>query len=188
MPSWRRGLRVNGMHTIQPAEAVDTLVIGGGQAGLAVGYHLQRQRVPFLIVDANPRIGDAWRNRWDSLRLFSPAAFDGLAGMPFPAADFAFPTKDEMADYLQAYAARFDLPVRTGVRIDRLWHADGRFQAQAGERLSGGQRRCRHGGLSAAAHPRLLCATVASDRPVAREPVPQPIAARGGWRSGGGRG
>ena len=99
---------------------VDTIVIGGGQAGLAVGYHLRRQHLPFIILDANERVGDAWRNRWDSLRLFSPARFDGLDGMPFPAASFAFPTKDEMASYLESYAARFELPVKTSTRVERL--------------------------------------------------------------------
>lgn len=105
------------MHDI---ETIDTVVIGGGQAGLSVGYHLARRRVPFVIIEANSRIGDSWRNRWDSLRLFSPAKFDGLNGMPFPGDQNGFPTKDEMADYLEAYARRFSLPVRTGVRVDRV--------------------------------------------------------------------
>jgi putative flavoprotein involved in K+ transport len=112
-------------------ERVETLVIGGGQAGLSVGYHLARRGLPFLIVDASDRIGDVWRRRWDSLRLFTPARFDGLDGMPFPAPPFSFPTKDEMADYLEAYAARFQLPVRTGVRVDRLHREHGRFVAEA---------------------------------------------------------
>jgi putative flavoprotein involved in K+ transport len=115
-------------------ERIETVVVGGGQAGLSVGYHLARRGRPFLILDAHQRVGDAWRNRWDSLRLFTPARYSGLAGMPFPAADFSFPTKDEMADYLEAYAARFRLPVRTGVTVDRLWRADGRFVVAAGER------------------------------------------------------
>jgi putative flavoprotein involved in K+ transport len=113
-------------------ERVETLVIGGGQAGLSVGYHLARLGVKFLILDAHRRIGDAWRTRWDSLRLFTPARYDGLAGMPFPAAAHAFPTKDEMADYLEAYAARFDLPVRTGVRVDHLGRDGDRFVVHAG--------------------------------------------------------
>ena len=66
------------------SEHVDTLVIGGGQAGLAVGYHLSQRGLPYAIVDANDRIGDAWRNRWDSLRLFTPKRLDALPGMPFP--------------------------------------------------------------------------------------------------------
>src|SRR5262245_50196483 len=110
----------------QTSERVHTIVIGGGQAGLSVGYYLKRQGRPFVILEANQRIGDTWRRRWDSLRLFTPAKFDGLVGMPFPAPPFSFPTKDEMADYLERYAARFDLPVRTGVKVDRLTR-EGRF-------------------------------------------------------------
>ena len=101
-------------------ERIETIVIGGGQSGLAVGYHLTRQGRPFVILDANERIGDSWRKRWDSLRVFTPARLDGLPGMQFPASASSFPTKDEVADYLAAYAARFDLPVRTGVRVDGL--------------------------------------------------------------------
>ena len=97
---------------------VDTLVIGGGQAGLAVGYHLRRQRVPFVILDQNQTIGDAWRNRWDSLRLFTPARYSELPGLRFPGPPSAYPTKDEIANYLEAFARHFELPVRTGVRVD----------------------------------------------------------------------
>lgn len=101
-------------------EHVDTVVIGGGQSGLAVGYFLERLGIPFLILEANARVGDSWRHRWDSLRLFTPARYDGLPGMPFPARPSSFPTKDEMADYLAAYAERFALPVRTGACVDRV--------------------------------------------------------------------
>ena len=79
---------------------IETVVIGGGQAGLSVGYHLAQRSVPFVILDAHDRVGDIWRERWDSLHLFTPARFDGLAGMPFPAPPFSFPAKNEMADYL----------------------------------------------------------------------------------------
>jgi putative flavoprotein involved in K+ transport len=117
-------------------ERTGTLIIGGGQAGLSAGYQLARRGLPFLIVDANRRVGDPWRNRWDSLRLFTPARFDGLAGLPFPAPGHTFPTKDEMADYLESYAEHFQLPVRTGVRIDRLFREDGAFAATwAGGRI-----------------------------------------------------
>ncbi len=115
-------------------EAIDTVVIGGGQAGLSVGYHLSRRGVPFVILEANQRVGDSWRQRWDSLRLFTPAKFDGLNGMPFPAAPNSFPTKDDMADYLEAYARRFSLPLRTGVRVDRISKADGRLIVSVGPR------------------------------------------------------
>ena len=87
-----------------------------------------------MILDANERIGDGWRNRWDSLRLFTPARYDGLPGWPFPAPAWSFPTKDEMADYLEAYAARFALPVRTGVRVDRLSREADGYVVAAGDR------------------------------------------------------
>ncbi len=116
------------------SETFHTIVIGGGQAGLSVGYYLARQGRRFVILDASPRVGDAWRHRWDSLRLFTPAVFDGLAGMKFPARPFSFPTKDEMADYLEAYAHRFQLPIRSGVRVDRLTRSGSRYLIEAGAR------------------------------------------------------
>lgn len=115
-------------------EHIETVVIGGGQAGLSVGYHLARRGLPFVILDANERVGDSWRDRWDSLRLFTPARFSGLDGMPQPGSPDAFLTKDAMADYLQAYADRFALPVRTATRVDRLTRHNGRFEITAGER------------------------------------------------------
>jgi putative flavoprotein involved in K+ transport len=108
-------------------EQVPAVVIGGGQAGLSVGYHLQRLAVPFVILDAQDSVGGAWRNRWDSLRLFTPARFDGLDGKPFPAPSHSFPTKDEMADYLEEYATEFALPVRSGERVRRLSRQNGSF-------------------------------------------------------------
>ena len=115
------------------SERFETVVIGGGQAGLSVGYHLARRGRPFVILDANQRIGDAWRKRWDSLRLFTPARYCGLNGWRFPARGVAFPTKDEMGDYLEAYAARFDLPVRTGVRVDELSRQGERYVLTSGD-------------------------------------------------------
>jgi putative flavoprotein involved in K+ transport len=116
---------VNGEH-------FETVVIGGGQAGLAAAYHLKKRGRPAVILDENERIGDAWRNRWDSLRLFTHARLAGLPGLRFPAPRWSFPTKDEMGDYLKAYAERFELSVRTGVRVDRLSKEDGRFVIDAG--------------------------------------------------------
>jgi putative flavoprotein involved in K+ transport len=121
------------MTSTRRTERIDTLVIGGGQAGLSVGYHLARRDLPFLILDASERVGDSWRRRWDSLRLFTPARFDALDGMPFPAEPGYFPTKDEMADYLEAYAARFDLPVQNNARVRRLTRENGRFVVLAGD-------------------------------------------------------
>jgi putative flavoprotein involved in K+ transport len=111
---------------------VETLVIGGGQAGLSVGYQLAKSRMDFIIVDANERIGDAWRKRWDSLRLFTPARYNALNDMALPGPSHAFSTKDEVADYLEAYAARFELPVQTGVRVSRLSRNGQGFMAEAG--------------------------------------------------------
>lgn len=111
----------------------NTVVIGGGQAGLATGYFLKQHGEDFVILDKNERTGDSWRDRWDSLRLFTPARFDGLPGMPYPAPAYTFPTKDEMADYLEAYAARFELPVRTGTRVERLSRTDSRYVIEAGD-------------------------------------------------------
>lgn len=119
------------------SERVGTLIIGAGQTGLSAGYHLQRRGLPFLILDADERIGDHWRERWDSLRLYSPARSDNLPGMRFPAPAYHYPTGREMGDYLEAYAGRFKMPVRSGVRVDRLERAeDGRrgFVATAGGR------------------------------------------------------
>jgi putative flavoprotein involved in K+ transport len=119
------------MHAVSDAERIETVVVGGGQAGLSVGYHLARRGLSFVILDANERIGDSWRKRWDALRLFTPARFNGLDGMPFPGSAHSFSTKDEVADYLETYAARFRLPVRTGVRVKRLSRNGARFLVDA---------------------------------------------------------
>ena len=83
----------------------------------------QQQR-NFVILDAHARVGDAWRTRWEGLRLFTPGRLNSLPGMPFPGDPHGFPTKDEVADYLEAYAATMELPVRTGVRVTDVWPAD----------------------------------------------------------------
>lgn len=107
------------MRAYDDREHFETVIVGAGQAGLATGYHLAAQGLDFVIVDAR-RVGDAWRQRWDSLRLFTPAALDGLPGMRFPAPPDAYPAKDEMADYLEAYAMRFGLPLRLGTSVHRV--------------------------------------------------------------------
>jgi putative flavoprotein involved in K+ transport len=121
------------MNNQHSSKRIQTLVIGGGQAGLSVGYHLAKRGISFLILDANQRIGDAWRNRWDSLRLFTPARYCGLPGLPFPGRGDASPTKDQMADYLESYAQRFHLPVQNGVKVDRLYKEGNTFVATAGD-------------------------------------------------------
>ena len=120
------------MQTQNNATRIHTVVIGGGQAGLAVGYHLARRGVRFLILDAGQRVGDAWRNRWDSLRLFTPARYVNLPGFRLPARGDSFPSKEQMADYLEAYSRRFHLPVRTGLSVDRVSRRGDRFLVSAG--------------------------------------------------------
>jgi putative flavoprotein involved in K+ transport len=115
------------------AEHVQTVIIGGGQAGLAAGYHLEQQGQQFLILDGGDRVGDSWRGRWPSLQLYTPAKLDGLPGMPFPAPRSSWPTTNEFADYLERYAKHFDLPVRTGVHVDRLSRNGDGYVITAGE-------------------------------------------------------
>jgi putative flavoprotein involved in K+ transport len=122
------------MNSSNSAERVDAVVIGGGQSGLSVGYCLARYNLSFVVLDAHPRIGDAWRTRWDSLRLFTPAKYDGLIGLPFPAPAFSFPTKNQMADYLETYARTFQLPVHTGMRVNRVSRDGTRYVVEAGDR------------------------------------------------------
>jgi putative flavoprotein involved in K+ transport len=114
------------------SEHFDTIIIGGGQAGLAVGYHLARRDRSFVILEAKDRVGDIWRDRYDSLRLYSPARYDTLPGWPMPLDGWAYPTKDDMADYLEAYAARFELPVITGVAVDSLRRDGDGYAVRAG--------------------------------------------------------
>jgi putative flavoprotein involved in K+ transport len=113
-------------------ERFDTVVVGAGQAGLAVGHHLAARDIDFVIVDGDDRVGDSWRRRWDSLRLFTPARYSGLPGMPFPAAPDHLPDKDEVADYLARYAERFDLPLRMRTRVRTLGADGDRFVLATG--------------------------------------------------------
>jgi putative flavoprotein involved in K+ transport len=118
---------------------VETLVIGAGQAGLSTGYHLQRLGRSFVILDAAARLGEQWRQQWDTLRLYSPAGFDGLPGLPFPAERWSFPGKDEVAAYIEQYATHHQLPVRLGVRVESL---DARTEGGYRVRTSAGEWTC----------------------------------------------
>jgi putative flavoprotein involved in K+ transport len=121
--------------------ALDVLVVGGGQAGLAMGYHLTQRGLRFQIVESGPELGSAWRSRWDSLRLFTPGRYDNLPGLPFPASADSYPGKDDVADYLAAYAAEFDLPVRRDTPVTSLARAgDGSYLVKVGpDALEAGQ-------------------------------------------------
>jgi putative flavoprotein involved in K+ transport len=112
---------------------IETLIVGAGQAGLATGYHLSKLGREFLVVDGNARVGDNWRCHYDSLKLYSPAKFDGLPGRRFPGDPWHFPSKDEVASYLEQYAVEMNLPVRLRTRVDRLVpRDDGGFAAHIG--------------------------------------------------------
>jgi putative flavoprotein involved in K+ transport len=117
------------MKSLTAARSVDVLVIGSGQAGLAAGYWLARTPLSFLLVDGVKRVGDSWRARWDSLTLFTPAAYSSLPGLRVPGLPDADPTKDSIADYLERYAQHFQLPVQLGSRVTELVRQDGRFRA-----------------------------------------------------------
>jgi putative flavoprotein involved in K+ transport len=115
------------------SERHETIVIGGGQAGLALGHLLAKQNHDFIILEANERIGDNWRSRWDSLKLYSPAGYDALPGLAFPASRGSYPSGRLMGDYLESYASRFDLPVRLGVAVESLRAADDGYVVTAND-------------------------------------------------------
>jgi putative flavoprotein involved in K+ transport len=102
------------------SEQFEVVIIGAGQAGLALGYYLRQQGLRFLMLDGAMEIGASWRNRWDSLRLFTPAQYDALSGLPFSQPKGSYPGKDGVADYLKRYADTFNLPVRLGSRVVSL--------------------------------------------------------------------
>jgi putative flavoprotein involved in K+ transport len=120
------------------APTLDVLVIGAGQAGLALGYHLRTTSLRFQFVDRHARVGDSWRDRYDSLVLFTPRAYSGLPGLPVPGDPEGYPTKDELGDYLERYAVHFELPVVLGTSISRLERGDDGFQVttDAEERIT----------------------------------------------------
>src|SRR5262245_40355179 len=102
----------------------EVVVVGGGQAGLAIGYFLAQQGRGFAILEAAEPPAAAWRERWDSLRLFTPARYDALPGLPFPGDPDRYPTRDEVAGYLTDYASRFELPVELASRVRSVRRSD----------------------------------------------------------------
>ena len=119
----------------ETAERFDAVVIGSGQSGLAAGYYLQAAGKRIVILESNARVGDNWRSRWDSLHLFTPARHDALPGLRFPAGEWSFPSKDEMGDYLEAYAERFSLPVALETKVKDVHAHDGHLVVSAEGRI-----------------------------------------------------
>jgi putative flavoprotein involved in K+ transport len=118
----------------------DVVVIGAGQAGLAIGYFLARQDRRFLILEAADSLGSAWRGRWDSLRLFTPRRYDSLPGLAFPGDPAGYPTRDEAIAYLEDYAEVFDLPIELNRPVRKLTAEDGRFRLEVdGETIGADQ-------------------------------------------------
>ena len=163
------------------SEHINTVVIGGGQAGLAAGYYLRRRDLSFVVLDENERVGDAWRQRWDTLRLFTPGRYNDLPGMPFPAARGVYPTKDQAADYLEGYAREFEIPVRTGVTVH--WPLEGRQRIRGGirrQQRDRGQRCGGHRRLPPSEDPHVRPGPGREHRPAPLQRVPQPRAVAGG--------
>jgi putative flavoprotein involved in K+ transport len=118
-----------------PEGLLDVVVVGGGQAGLAMAWHLRRRGMRFVVLEAGPKLGHVWRARWDSLKLFSPAQYSSLPGMPFPAPADTYPTKEPVADYLQAYAQVFQLPVTLNAGVSDLRRVGEIFQVRVGDHV-----------------------------------------------------
>jgi putative flavoprotein involved in K+ transport len=127
----------NGGNGAKLPRTLDVLIVGAGQAGLALGARLKSTSLRFGLIERHARVGDSWRNRYDSLTLFTPRAYSALPGLAVPGDPDGFPTKDEMADYLETYATHFDLPVMPNTGIASLERANGGFRAatEAGEQI-----------------------------------------------------
>src|SRR4249919_2850405 len=118
-----------------PDQVFDVIVIGAGQAGLAVAWHLAQRGMRFLVLEAADQLGSSWRGRWDSLRLFSPAQYDALPGMAFPAPADTYPGKEAVADFLRDYATSFDLPVQLSKRVTALSRSGDGFQVRTDDQV-----------------------------------------------------
>jgi putative flavoprotein involved in K+ transport len=115
-------------------ERREVVVVGGGQAALAIGYYLAQQGRAFTILESADGPAAAWRARWDSLRLFTPARYDSLPGLAFPGDPDRYPTRDEVAAYLTDYARHFELPVEFGSRVRSISESDGGYLVQLVDR------------------------------------------------------
>lgn len=118
-----------------PTGLLDVVVIGGGQAGLAMAWHLTQHGMRFVVLEAGPELGHVWRGRWDSLKLFTPAQYSSLPGQPFPAPADTYPARDQVADYMRTYANAFDLPVTLNARVTDLRRVRDSFEVSAGDHV-----------------------------------------------------
>ena len=109
----------------------NTVVIGGGQSGLATGYFLKKLNNEFVILDENEKPGTSWRRRWDSLKLFTPSHHDNLPGMSIPGGRGSLPSKDDMADYLENYTSQFSLPLQSNVKVNSLVSNNNHFEIES---------------------------------------------------------
>ena len=116
------------------SDRYEVIVVGGGQAGLAIGYFLARQERRFTILEAAAEPAAAWRDRWDSLQLFTPVRYDSLPGLPFPGDPDSYPGRDQVADYLTEYVDRFDLPVELNSRVRSVRKENGGYVVELDER------------------------------------------------------
>ena len=139
----------------ESSTSFEVVVVGAGQAGLAIGYFLRERGRRFVIVDAADAVGSAWRARWESLTLFTPRRYSALPGMPFPGHPDGYPTRDEVIAYLEQYAKSFGLPIELNSEVKELEHENGRFRLE----LNGDRIICRRSGCDGDwAVPRRLCA------------------------------
>ena len=123
-------LTADGARAAESSQRYDVVVVGAGQAGLAIGYFLARLGLSFVILDREPAVGSAWRGRWESLTLFTPRRYSALPGLPFPGDPEGYPTRDEVIAYLESYAETFTLPLELGSEVRALRAADGDFQVE----------------------------------------------------------
>ena len=122
------------MESTEPTRCCEVVVIGAGQAGLAIGYFLAQQGRDFTILEAHDQPAGAWRARWDSLKLFTPARYSSLPGLPFPGDPETYPTRDDVVAYLTDYTHHFNLPVELDSRVRSIRRTNGSYLVELDNR------------------------------------------------------